>query len=232
MTKSRNLLLVEDSRFQYQALKAELETSGWTITRAEDEMSTLRILERTGPPIHAVALDLGLPPGKDNPLQTGLPLLQKLRECESALPILAYTGLAPTAFDHSLLVARLLPLRISFLYLRRMSNQIGLSTLLELVWQGFVFLSPGPADQLPQAVASKPDPLSDQHWQTLKLLAEDLGNKQIAREISDVGTEGVKARLGRIREILVGRGELERHQTAREDLVAWYRRHRVRYCRD
>lgn len=231
MDRQRTVLLVEDDIRPYRALKEEFAAAGWQVRRAEDKDSTLALFEEmacAAQTVDMVVLDLGLPPERDNPLRVGIPLARALRERDDTLPILAYTGMSLRSADSELLVAKLLPLRVSLIYTRNLS--VSLTTLLELVWQGFVLLSPPAAEALPQAAASKPDLLSKQLWETLKLLSEGLSDKEIAQKLDDVGEHGVKTRLRSIREILSDNGELE--TTSREDLISWYRRNFVRYRRD
>jgi DNA-binding NarL/FixJ family response regulator len=232
MEHKRRLLIIEDNQLPYQSLKLEFEGSGWYVNHAIDESSTWRAIDlaaQTQNLIEAVVLDLGLPPSVDDPLITGLPLAVKLRARFPRMPLLAYTSLSPQAIDYNTLIAGLLPLRASFVYMRRMGGGVSLADLLELAWQGYVFLSPVPADHLPQAVAARPDPLNDRHWETLHLLSQGLSQKQVAQALPGVGVDGVKARVVKIKELLVDAHEIE--MTEMEDILGWYRQNYVRYRR-
>lgn len=233
METTHSLLLVEDSRRQYAAIKLELENTPWKIVRCDDMPTALHTYdqgEKSGAPIEIVALDLGLPPDRDNPLKAGLTLAKTLRQRDSDLPILAYTSISPNAAPFDLLVAELLPLRISFIYLRS-SDEPGMAQMLDLVWRDYVLLSPGPADFLPRAVAEKPNPLNDQLWETLALIAAGKSYPEIAADLPGVGVDGVRARINRIRDVLIEKGKLADYQRDRIDLANWFRDHHVRYRR-
>ena len=231
--QDRTLLLIEDSRLQYAALQSELRDSGWHIIHAIDQYSALQAYdqgEETSNHIGLVALDLGLPPDRDNPLHVGIPLAKALRDRDADLPILAYTSIPPTATSYTILVAELLPLRVSFIYLRQMSGP-GLPQLLEMVWQDYFLLSPGPSDHLPHACPTRPDPLNDRLWETLALVAQGKTFPEIANMLPNVGLEGVRARINSIKEELSKQGELADYQRNRDDLTRWFRENYVRYHR-
>jgi DNA-binding NarL/FixJ family response regulator len=232
MKTKRRLLLVEDTAVQAQGLRVDFEANGWQIERAHDTLSTLKRLSETRPgkEIGAVALDLGLPPTRDDPTITGLDLAATLREENPSLPILAYTSLPINRYEVSQVIATLLPLRISFIHLRPLRGEASLADLLELTWRGFVLLSPDLADFLPDAVPTFPDPLTDELWETLRLLNEGNTYEETA-DILPITADGVRNRLKRVARILQDIGELESHQTTRDDLLTWYKRHRVRFRR-
>lgn len=234
MVSTHLLLLVEDSRLQYAAIKQELENTHWQIIHCQDMDAALRAYEQgeeSGAHIGAAAIDLGLPPDPNNPLRIGLKLAKSLRQRDPDLPILVYTGIGPSVTSRfDVLVAELLPLRISFVSLRSPDDP-DIAYILDLIWQDYFILSAGPADFLPHAVAEKPDPLDDQLWETLALIAQGKSYPEIAAELPGVGVEGVRARVGRIRETLIEKGELAEYQRDRLDLANWFRDHHVRYRR-
>lgn len=233
MNEKRYLLIVEDSPFQFRALKAEFAQSNWHIYHAEDETSTFYVLEQAekeGHPIEVIALDLGLPPDPDNPFRGGIPLAEKLRHYDDELPICAYTALSPQAVNYPLLLVKLLSLRISFINLRGSGIEIPMPDLFDLVWRGFVFQSPTIAGYLAKVVPDKPDPLTAPEWDTLMRLSAGLTYNQIGDELS-LSAEGVKTRLTRIGERLADANELAQEQPHKQDLVRWYREHSVKYCR-
>ena len=97
MGEKRRLLLVEDLKIQYETIKIQLQDSGWDILHATDEESAMRQMEladEEGQPIEIAVVDLGLPPSIDDPTRAGLILVEKLRERQENLPILAYTALS------------------------------------------------------------------------------------------------------------------------------------------
>ncbi|MBX3057917.1 MAG: hypothetical protein KF770_15735 [Anaerolineae bacterium] len=226
------LLLVENSRLQLASLKQDLDPLGWQIIHCTDMPTALNAYdqgERSGNHIGLAAVDLGLPPSAEDPLQIGPKLIRALRQRDADLPILAYTGLSPQATPYDRLLAELLPLKVSFVYLRRMGPTF--AELLDLVWQDFVILSPGPSDYLRRAVANRPDPLNDKLWETLALLAQGHNYQEIANKLEGVGVEGVRARINQIKEMLIEKEELKEYEREREDLIKWYRQHHVRFHR-
>lgn len=234
MPKNRRLLLVEDLPIPYDSLKKQFEAAGWDVLRAIDEASTLRQIEQAKNEenqVEMVVVDLGLPPGIDTPSRGGLPLIKKLRTQHENLPIFAYTSIMPTAVNYSYLVADLLPQRVSFIYLRRMVGSTTFADLVELVWKGFFLFSPVPADHLPFAVANRPDPLTDDLWETLELISSDLAQKEVAARLGNVKKDAVKNRVARIKEILIEAGELDYYQADTRGIIDWYRTNYIRYRR-
>ena len=229
---SRTLLLVEDNHLQYISLRTVLEGTDWEIIHREDKESALHAYdqgEKTGNHIDIVAMDLGLPPSVNNPLRTGLSLAKALRERDADLSILAYTSLSPHGNLFPILVSELLPLHISLISLR--NDDPNVVHLLELVWQDYVLLSPSAAGALSMALPKTPDPLPNDIWETLALLEQGKSYAEIARDLTNISIDGVRARIARARDILIDLGELEHFQKDREDLIIWYRRHHIRYRR-
>jgi CheY-like chemotaxis protein len=231
---TRTILLVEDSSLQYKALAAELEDQDWTLIRAQDRQDASYQYDQAvgmGKQVNMVAVDLGLPPAKDNLLLGGIGAIQDLRQRESTrgLPILAYTSLTPKEFDYGLVMKYLLTLRCSFIYLRPMGDKEEFTDLVEYAWMGYIILSPVPADFLSSAVTLQPDPLDERLWETLRQLDMGVSQARIAQAMS-LTVEGVKARIGRVRELLVEAGE-QPADAETEDLIRWYREKKVRYSR-
>ncbi|MEW6085469.1 MAG: hypothetical protein AB1607_12825 [Chloroflexota bacterium] len=230
---SKLVLLVEDIPYQRRSLSDELKESGWEVVHANDERDALyrlQVLHKEGKKIDVAAIDLGLPPAKDDPLKYGLRLIEKLRSQKSYedLPILAYTALV--SFDYAAVVRRLLNFRSSFICLRPMGEEVRLVDILEYVSNGYLFLSPTPASYLPSAVLVHADPLDDKQWETLAQLS--VGNTQSeAGKKTGVSGDTIKTRVKDARTILVGRKELP-EDARTEEVIAWYRENRVRYGRD
>lgn len=227
------VLLVEDSNIQFRALQGELKEKGWNIVYAQDVNEAMYQVEkvtREKKRIDVAAIDLSIPPVLDDPIQGGIRLIKMLRENPDtrSMKILAYTSAGPKEFDYSLILRNLLVLQTSFISLR--GEQVNLSSLLEFVWLGYVFVSPTPANFLSKSIAAKPDPLDSKQWETLKFLDQD---KSLAKIASDVGltVEGIRARLPRIRDILVETNEVG-PDAEMEDLIRWYRETRARYARE
>jgi DNA-binding NarL/FixJ family response regulator len=233
MTRIRYIIVTEDTDMQARMLRLELEDAGWEIIRAHDSLSTLRVLAEASKrqqPIDAIALDLGLPPSKDSPVATGLPLAREIRNQYPGLPILAYTALHPSKFEIEQVIATLTPLRISFLNLRNIAEPDSLANLMEMVWRGFFLLSPQSADYLPRAIAQHPDPLDEDLWDTLRCLEKGYTYDEAASRMG-LSLEGIRARLRRVSTALQAAGEIEAYETHRDDLLRWYRQNRVRYRR-
>jgi CheY-like chemotaxis protein len=228
-------LLVEDVPFQLRSLRDELSEAGWVVEHAQDEETALyrlRRLQEEGKRLDVAAIDLGLPPAKDDPLKHGIGLIKKLRaqKAYADLPILAYTAL--TTFDYAAVARRLLNFRASFICLRPMGEDVRFVDILEYVRKGYLFLSPTPASYLPSTVLSQPDPLDDKLWETLAQLDAGYTHEQAGEKSRDpVSGDTIKTRVEKVKMILVARGELP-VDARREELLAWYREHRVRYGRD
>ena len=227
------VLLVEDSNIQFKALQSELKEKGWDVIYAQDVNSALFQVDkviREKRCIDVAMIDLGIPPVLDDPVQGGIRLIRKLRERPDmqSLKILAYTSAGPREFDYSLILRNLLVLQSSFLSLR--GEQVDLASLLEFVWMGYVFISPTPANFLSKTIAEIPDPLDSKQWETLKFLDQDKSLTKIAEDMG-LTVEGFKARLPKIKDILMETGEIG-HDAETEDLIRWYRKMRTRYARD
>jgi CheY-like chemotaxis protein len=227
------VLLVEDSNIQFKALQGELKEKGWNIVYAQDVNEALYQVEKVTKEkkrIDVAAIDLSIPPVLDDPIQGGIRLIRKLRENPEtrSLKILAYTSAGPKEFDYSLILRNLLVLQTSFISLR--GEQVDLSSLLEFVWLGYVFVSPTPANFLSKSIAAKPDPLDTKQWETLKFLDQDKSLAKIANEVG-LTVEGIRARLPRIRDILIETSEIG-PDAELEDLIRWYRENRARYARE
>lgn len=180
------VLLVEDSNIQFRALQGELKEKGWNIVYAQDVNDALYQVEKVSREkkhIDIAAIDLSIPPVLDDPIQGGIRLIRKLRENPEtrSLKILAYTSAGPKEFDYSLILRNLLVLQTSFISLR--GEQVNLSSLLEFVWLGYVFVSPTPSNFLSKSIAAKPDPLDTKQWETLKFLDQDKSLAKIANEV-------------------------------------------------
>lgn len=230
----RTILLVEDQRYQFAPLDSELKDRGWKVLAAQnvhDGLYQIQAARQTKQKIDMAAIDLGIPPGMDNPLEGGIKLIREFRAMSDGehLPILAYTSLTPKEFDYSLAVKNLLALRASFICLRPISDKVNFADLIEYSWLGYVVIAPQPTDFLPKAIPDRSDPLDDKHWETLLLLHRELTYSQMAQEMK-LTVEAVKARVTRIKEILIDLNELP-YDAQTEDLNLWYLQKRVRYSR-
>jgi CheY-like chemotaxis protein len=230
----RTILLVEDQRYQFAPLGSELKERGWNVLWAQNVYDGLYELQAAGESkrkIDMAAIDLGIPPGMDNPLEGGIKLIREFRAMSDgeSIPVLAYTSLTPKEFDYSLVVKHLLALRASFICLRPISDKVNFADLIEYGWLGYVVIAPQPADFLSKAIPDHSDPLDDKHWQTLSLLHGQLTYSQMAREMK-LTVEAIKARVTRIKEILIELDELP-YDAKNDDLDQWYIQKRVRYSR-
>ncbi len=230
---SKLVLLVEDVPYQRRSLSDELKEDGWEVIHANDEgdaLFRLLALQKEGKRIEVAAIDLGLPPAKDDPLKYGMQLIAKLRAQKNYgdLPILAYTALA--TFDYAAVVRRLLNFRTSFICLRPMGEDVRFVDIMEYVRKGYLFLSPTPASYLPSAVLKQADPFDDKLWETLAQLNTGVTQNKVGENIGRSG-DTIKTRLKDARTILVERKELP-DDARTDELLAWYRENRVRYGRD
>lgn len=228
---SNQVLLVENDSRQYDSLTAELKAAGWQVNRAVDKGGALqRIKDLTETtPLAVVAIDLGLPPSPDG-VTEGLNLVKELRSQSrfKELQILVYT--MQQAVASASLVRRFLAMRVSFIYLRPMTEPGPFSNVLKYVSQNYFLLSPAYADSLQSVVPDRPDPLTDDMWETLRSLSKGLTQEEAARELYVV-KDTVRDRLDKAKAILIERDELLRdaHQS---EILEWYRTHCVRYARD
>jgi len=230
----RTILLVEDSKYQFAPLDGELKERGWKVLQAQnvsDGVYQFKAAHDSKQKLDMAAIDLGIPPGMDNPLEGGIKLIRELRAMPEGekLPVLAYTSLTPKEFDYSLVLKNLLALRASFICLRPISDNVEFADLIEYGWLGYVIIAPQPADFLHKAVPNRSDPLDDKHWETLALLHQQMTYSQMASEMK-LTVEAVKARVTRIKEILIELDELP-YDAQTDDLTKWYLQHRVRYSR-
>lgn len=230
----RTILLVEDSKYQFVPLDGELKERGWKVLQAQnvsDGLYQVRATRDSKQKIDMAAIDLGIPPGMDNPIEGGIKLIRDLRAMPEGekLPILAYTSLTPKEFDYSLVVKNLLALRASFVCLRPISDNVDFADLIEYGWLGYVVIAPQPADFLHKAIPDRSDPLDDKHWETLSLLHHQMTYSQMAHEMK-LTVEAIKARVTRIKEILIELNELP-YDAQTDDLTKWYLQQRVRYSR-
>jgi CheY-like chemotaxis protein len=240
--ESKRLLLVEDQFSEADILSNYLKEAGWQVTRANDRQDAFyRIDEasKRGEEFDFFAIDLGLPPLDEDHAEEGVRLAVELRQRFENHPILAYTAQGHKTIDYDLVLRQLLVARISFIYRRRRDERISFAEVVGIVDKGYLVISPTPADYLPLAIPSMPDPLSDKHWQALKLLNEGKTYAQVGKEI-DRSPEAVQNWVNEMRETLacfiLPQG-IEDVQSSSgsiqlEDLTNWYRNNRVKYCRD
>jgi DNA-binding NarL/FixJ family response regulator len=234
MTDKKQLaLLVDDSPLQAESFTLLLQRAGWDVRRAVSAQQAHDVVRRAaelGETFALYLIDLCLPPDIHNPFANGIPLIQQLRAGTPQMPILAYSAITADTMPYERILQALLPLRVSFLYTRQMGN-VELPTLLELVWNGYVFVSPAPAQMLPFAIPQRPDPLSATDWEILRHMSAGGIYQQIANEIDGLSEAGVRNRVAQIKITLIDEGWLEEFQTSRVDLINWYNAHATRYGR-
>ena len=233
----RVVILVEDNINSYKPIKDDLQEEGWEVYRARDGEDTyLRIqqCQEQNKQIDAIAVDLGFPPGINNPFMAGIPLIEELRHKFPTLPILAYTALTSSAFSYEEAVRRLLAMRVSFLCTRQLGDRIKFSQILEFTWLGYVIISPEVADKLHYAISNKPDPLSEKQWRLLSLLRQGMSQREMAEQLEGISVGSVKVWKSEIRRILEDLNEidyLEESERNDSELINWYLTHHVRYSR-
>jgi len=236
---SKRLLLAEDSFRQWDSLRRDVEEKGWQATRANDRQDAFYQIEEASKrkeEFNFFAVDLGLPPGGEQ-AEEGVRLAVELRGRYKNHPILAYTAQTPKSFDYTLPLRHLLVAGVSFIYLR--DEGITFAEVVEMVNEGYLVISPRPAEYLSLAIPTAPDPLSDKHWRALKLLNEGKTYEQVGNEM-DRSPEAVQSWVKEMRDALArfilpaaidadhsGGGTI-----LLEDLINWYRNNHVKYCRD
>lgn len=240
--EKKRLLLVEDQNTEANILIKYLEESGWQVTKANDRRDAFfRIDEahKRGEEFDFFAIDLGLPPLDEDNAEEGVRLAVELRQRFEDRPILAYTAQSRKTIDYDLVLRQLLVARISFIYRRRRDERMSFENVVDVVNKGYLVISPTPVEYLPMAIPSTPDPLSDKHWQALKLLNKGKTYSQVGQEM-DRSPEAVQNWVGEMREalaslILEESDEEFPYNSGRiqlEDLTNWYRNNRVKYCRE
>jgi DNA-binding response OmpR family regulator len=239
--ESKRLLLVEDQLSEADILSKYLKEAGWQVTRANDRQDAFyRIKEasKRGEKFDFFAIDLGLPPLDEDHAEEGVRLAVELRERFEEHPILAYTAQGHKTIDYDLVLRQLLVARISFIYRRRRDERLSFAEVVQIVNEGYLVISPTPAAYLPLAIPSTPDPLSDKHWQALKLLNEDKTYAQVGKEL-DRSPEAIQKWVNEMRDALapfILPADLVDAQNSEaiqlEDLKIWYRNNRVKYCRE
>lgn len=229
------VLLVEDILAELDPRKKSFEDSGWEVVPARDPPSAINELEKVleeGKTFNAIVTDLGLPPKKDDP-NIGVDLIGSIRNIDPDIPILAYTALPPTAenVNYSQMLRKLLEHGTSFVYTRQLPENVTLVRLLDIVSTGLIVIGPTAKRYLSRSIPSIPDPLDENLWKTLRKISEGKNYAEAAIELPDVAKEGVRARIRKIREILLEKQLIEEYENQLEDLRTWYRNNHVRYCR-
>lgn len=230
---SYRLLLIEDSPREGPRLKEELEANHWQVTLVKDPdqaESALLFAERQNTPWNAIAVDLGLPPYREEPEKSGLPLIQRIRERHPTVPIMAYTTFSPRHFNVEKVLHDLLILRVSLVFIKFLTDIDAFPRLLELVRMGYLILSPDVVGQLSYAIPSAPDPLEAEHWELLRHLSQGQTYEEIAKDLF-IAKATVTNWLDKIRERLSNQ-YFQGQEIDNEDLIRWYNMHKVRYCRD
>lgn len=230
---TRRLLIVEDQTVTYTGLKEHFEKAGWAVERAGDAESAIYAVGRaagSGSPFDLVLVDLGLPPVINDPFRGGLPLIDRLREDWSDLPIAAYSALTSREFDYARALKALLVRRVSFLP-TRVTPVPELLSAAELASLGYCVVPGAAAGYLEKAIADRPDPLDEKDWQILKGLSKGLSDSKIAEGMEDLQQDAVRKRIRKIRDTLVDSNWLPENQTDRSQLGQWYRDHHVRFSR-
>lgn len=229
----RTLLIIEDLDQSFDGLKIRFEASKrWRILRAKTRVDALHQLERDDEEIAAVILDPGLPPDPGSPLTVGLPLARRIRDLYPKKPLLVISLLKIEGNTAEKLIAGLLPLGVSAVFVRQ-AGQYDPVALLELVVQGFFVLSPGAADELPDVVADRPDPLEEDLWDVVRPLAEGQSYLQIGDDLG-IDKSTAQARRDKAIDRLIMLGELvvEDRKKATSLMSQWYQKNKFRFRRD
>lgn len=234
--QTRTVLIIDDLDTSFRYLEGRFEASNrWRVTRAKNSEQALQRLKGEANGIDAVILDPGLPPDVNSPLMVGLPLARKIRENHERMPILVISNLGIQEDTAGKFIAGLLPLGISAVFVRQAGDYDPV-IMLELVVQGFFILSSGAADQLSVVAANRPDPLEEELWDVIRLLAQELSYEQIGKELA-IDKTTAQDRRKRALDRLIELGELDMDdevdgKAATSRLKQWYRENNLRFRRD
>lgn len=227
--RTRTLMLVEDHSDQRKTYYDVFQDNGWKVIPAQsagDAIYKFEIEMNARRRVDVIMLDMGLPPLNDDP-KYGVKLAQDLRAIDPDVPMLAYTGMSLDPEEMAEVVAKLLPIRVSFVSVRHISH-LGLNNVLNLVANQFFILDAQSSLALTDTVAQEPDPFADiKYWQCLHHLSQGKSYKLIAREV-DLSEDGVRKRMQNIKEILESKN-LVQIDPDRHDLIQWYQDNMMRY---
>lgn len=200
----QRIVLVEDHALTRAGLRAALVEAGFSIVgEAEDGPRGLEAVRRLGPDVAVV--DLGLP-GMD-----GVELTRQLRQSMPHTKIVIVTM-------HDLDTEVLAALAAGAdAYCVKSSRTEGIVTAVRVVAEGGAYFDPAVAHVVLRRVADpksqpKPasSPLSPRETEILKLIADGVGNAEIAERLS-IGLGTVK---GHVRDILEKLSAADRTQAA------------------
>lgn len=230
---ARTVLIIDDQDMSYQYLENRFEDSKrWRVIRAKSKDAALGRLDRDGEAIDAIILDPGLPPDTHSPLTVGLPLARRIREKFKRKPILVISNLGIEEDVAGEFIAGLLPLGISAVFARQTGDYDPV-LLLDLVARGYFILSPGAADELPDVVADRPDPLEEDLWDVVRPLAAGQSYLQIGNELR-IDRSTAQSRREKALDVLEKKGELvvEDRRQATSLMSKWYHENKFRFRRD
>jgi|GEM_PF-3821591 len=178
---TKTLLIVEDTQSQFTGISQQIREfwPKWNIQHTIGAEDTLRFLGQHAPnPPDLVSVDLGLEENDDPKI--GLRLLQEIRGKHRGVPLAVHTMLrVPDEIVH-----QIIGLPASFVRIRDQDALVAYCAVLPYIARGFVFLSPTSAARLQGIISDFPDPLGDEDWKYLRLLAQQQPKKLTYREIA------------------------------------------------
>jgi hypothetical protein len=140
---------------------------------------------------------------------------------------MTYTGMSFESEEMAEIVSKLVPIRVSFVAARRITN-LGWGNVLNLVANQYFILDAQSALALTDAMAVEPDPfVDDKYWECLYLLEQGKPYRLIANDMG-ITEDGVRKWMQTIRDTLVNK-KLVLPGPERGDILRWYQENYARY---
>lgn len=202
-----SILLVEDTKKQWEKYRDDFESLKWTVTRAHDSDDAEQRLAEVATKknnFNVLVIDCEINGISDR----GVYLAIKLADLNPNQRILVYTAKPPSdRMDYALIVRKLSSRGVSFMYLSGGDEEeISLEEAIWATWKGFLIFSPTPTHYFPLAIPKEPDPLNQASWDILRALSQVSDERrQVAHDLN-TSLPAVKWRINRkIKPILAAR---------------------------
>jgi DNA-binding NarL/FixJ family response regulator len=182
---------------------------------------------------HMVSVDLGLPPDEEG-ITVGLQLLQTIHERFNSLPLAVHS--LKQVKDYAL--HQIITTPASYISLQDESFE-AFAMVLPLMMQGYLVFSPKTALMFPSAIVSnqQTDPLQDDEWEVLRMMAQGLTYKAIG-DVLHFEETAMWPKVHKIAAKLKRRGFIDVTMDSNPDprryknpLTNFYNEHHVRYGR-
>ena len=237
----KTILIVENSDSQLAAIKSQLQEfwPHWRVLQTlniDDTMSKLQ--EMANHPPDLVSVDLGLETREDDPY-FGLRLLRMINEQYHGIPLAVHSSLPPNPETTHAIIA----IPASYIRVRDTAAVTAYCAVMPFLCNGFMVYSPATAARFGDSVAVKPDPLNNDDWDLLKMLAQinpPLTYAQIANSYL-LTEQTITSHVARIAHKLIDSSygqELDLHEDSgtepgkyREKCAMFYERYHSRFGR-